>query len=263
MSVRRMVPFILINIVVSATVVLAILFWWDNRPTPVIELSSSESTPSPLINVQEAVPTDESEDEKPNEAPTESAVEAVPQERTYTVKQGDTLGGLSKQFDVLLVDLMEANGIEDADFVSEGQVLTIPTLVEETPVVEVVETQVFEGVPTPIPTLTASGEVIVEITSVTSAGNLNEEQVSIINSGERQIDLTSWKLEDEGGNIFQFGSVTLFGNGVELIVHTRVGQSGLLDQFWGLSEAVWEPGETVTLRDAEGTVRASLVIPES
>ena len=31
MSFRRMLPFILVNILVSATVVLAILWWWEGR----------------------------------------------------------------------------------------------------------------------------------------------------------------------------------------------------------------------------------------
>jgi hypothetical protein len=103
----------------------------------------------------------------------------------------------------------------------------------------------------------------VEITEIMSPGNLNEERITIINSGERQIDLSNWTVEDEQGNSYQFGTVTLFGNGVELIVHTRLGQSGLLDQFWGLDGPIWEPGETATLKDAEGTVRATLVVTDS
>ncbi|NIP54966.1 MAG: hypothetical protein GWN76_25120, partial [candidate division Zixibacteria bacterium] len=44
MSVRRMLPFILINIVVSATVVLLILFIWDNR-TPAEETAAVTAEP--------------------------------------------------------------------------------------------------------------------------------------------------------------------------------------------------------------------------
>jgi LysM repeat protein len=45
---------------------------------------------------------------------------------TYTVEEGDTLGGIAAQFDTTIQALMEANGIEDADTVLVGQQLTIP-----------------------------------------------------------------------------------------------------------------------------------------
>lgn len=257
MSVRRMVPFIFINIIVSATVVLAILFWWDNRQSIPVQATSSIATPSPRVITQVTAASTEETQEN------ESAVENANSQITYEVQAGDTLGIISKQFDILLIDLMEANGITDANFVSEGQTLIIPVFSEETPTLIPTETPDFDNVPTPIPTLPTVGEVIVEITEIMSPGNLNEERITIINSGERQIDLSNWKVEDEQGNSYVFGTVTLFGNGVELIVHTRLGQSGLLDQFWGLDEPIWEPGETATLKDAEGTVRATLVVADS
>lgn len=257
MSVRRMVPFILINIIVSATVVLAILFWWDNRESVPVEATSAIATPSPRVITQ--VTTDSTKEVEAGESEVENADSQI----TYEVQAGDSLGIISKQFDILLIDLMDANGITDANFVSEGQVLIIPVFSEDSPTIVPSETPNFDNVPTPIPTLPTLGEVIVEITEIMSPGNLNEERITIINSGERQIDLSNWTVEDEQGNSYQFGTVTLFGNGVELIVHTRLGQSGLLDQFWGLDGPIWEPGETATLKDAEGTVRATLVVADS
>ncbi len=257
MSVRRMLPFIFINIIVSATVVLAILFWWDNRQSVTVEATQVAVTPSPRVIAQATAATTEDAQES------SSVTEKFDNQITYTVHAGDSLSLISQQFDILLIDLMEANGITDANLVIEGQTLVIPVIGEDTPTPSPTETPSFDTVPSPIPTLPSSGAVFVEITEVMSPGNLNEERLTIVNSGERQIDLSNWRLEDQQGNVYVFGTVTLFGNGVELIVHTRLGQSGLLDQFWGLDEAIWEEGETAILKDAEGTIRASMTVTES
>lgn len=254
MSIRRMLPFILVNVFVSATVVLAILYWWDNRNPPVESGVSVNLAPPPVPTEQEPV-------EPTAEVQLEPDASSEPDEPlTYVVQSGDSLGEISQQFDVPLVDLMEANGIADANFVNAGETLVIPVegVVPPTPVPT--DTPVLDTVPTPIPTLPSQGEVAIEIVAVNNPGDINEENVVLVNSGERQVNLANWQLEDEDGNAFIFASVTLFGNGVELTIHTGVGQSGLLDQFWGLNDAVWQPGETAILRDAEGTVRATTIV---
>jgi LysM repeat protein len=256
MSVRRMVPFVLVNVLVSATVMLAILFWWDNRDGATGAVPSVAVAPSPRSTSPPAtgVPGQVEVEENP--------VEEDDNRVTYEVQPGDTLGIISQQFDILLIDLMEANQITDANFVNAGDILFIPVIGAETSTPVPTETPDLDTIPSPIPTLPSSGEAVVEIVDVISSGDLNEERVTIINSGERQIDLSNWQLEDGKGHTYVFGTVTLFGNGVELIVHSRIGQSGLLDLFWGLNEAIWQPGETVLLRDAEGTVRATHIITE-
>jgi len=45
---------------------------------------------------------------------------------TYEVRAGDTLGVIAGRFGVTLADLVEANGIEDANLIHPGQVLAIP-----------------------------------------------------------------------------------------------------------------------------------------
>lgn len=45
---------------------------------------------------------------------------------TYTVKSGDTLAGIARFYGLTLTDLLEVNGLPDANSIREGQVLIIP-----------------------------------------------------------------------------------------------------------------------------------------
>ncbi|MCP4424223.1 MAG: lamin tail domain-containing protein, partial [Chloroflexi bacterium] len=116
--------------------------------------------------------------------------------------------------------------------------------------------------PSPIPTEElVVEEVNVAITAVTNPGSLTEETVQITNFGGSQVALLDWELADSDGHIFKFGQVTLFGDGAAIQIHTETGQNGPADQFWGLETPIWEPGEQATLRDAEGNVQATFIVP--
>jgi LysM repeat protein len=49
-----------------------------------------------------------------------------PQQRTYTVQQGDTLAEIAQLFGTTVEAIQAANGIEDPDEIFVGQVLVIP-----------------------------------------------------------------------------------------------------------------------------------------
>jgi LysM repeat protein len=66
-----------------------------------------------------------------------------PEATTYVVQPGDNLSGIAERFNVSLESLMQTNGIEDPDAVSEGQTLIIPGLVSSA------ETPGIGGPPTP------------------------------------------------------------------------------------------------------------------
>jgi LysM repeat protein len=257
MNIRRMLPFLFLNIVVSAVVVLGILYWWDGRQASIAETTAPTPTPT-LSAIQEQIIV---------EAATavaeliEEAEEDGP--LIYTVQAGDTLGIISQRFDVSMSDIMEVNGISNPNVLSVGQQLIIPIGGIPTPTPVPTLTPTPDTIPTPIPTLPMDqGEARVEVSEVVSAGQLTEEAVAISNNGSRPIALQGWQLSDEDGRIYPFGQVTLFGEGAAIFVHTESGRDDASNLYWGLTEAVWEPGKTVTLRNAEGTIISTYQIPE-
>jgi LysM repeat protein len=251
-----MVPFILINIVVSATVVVLILFLWDSR-TPAEE--TGEATTEPLVTsavvagggTGEAVSTQSSQTDA-GDSPT-----------IHVVEQGDNLSSISVLYDVPIADIMAANGLSNQDFLFIGQELTIPIGGLPTEAPPPTATATPDVIPTPRATEPpAVGEANVEIIEVVGVGTLDEEAVRITNSGTRQISLQDWELSDEDGNVYLFGQVTLFGNPEAFIlVRTGTGQDNPTNFYWDLGEPIWESGEVVTLTDAEGTVRVTYTIP--
>jgi len=52
----------------------------------------------------------------------------------------------------------------------------------------------------------------------------------------------------------------LFAGG-SIDLYTKAGQAAARELYWGLNRAVWRQGERVTLRDANGQVHATYLIP--
>jgi LysM repeat protein len=256
MSFRRMLPFLLVNIIVSAAVVLAILYWWDTRKTEQAAITTATAVaiaPPTGIATAAAIPLS-TDTPEPGDEPL-----------MHVVKAGETLGSLAEFYEVSLEDIMTINGLSDPNVLSVGQELIIP--IGGIPTATPLPTSPSESAPatppTPIPTeepLTA-GEADVQITAVTGVNSLAEEVVQLTNFGGRQIALLDWKLADADGFVYTFGQVTLFGDGAAFQVHTEKGTDGPADLYWGLETPVWESGERVTLLDPEGSIQATFDIP--
>jgi hypothetical protein len=116
------------------------------------------------------------------------------------------------------------------------------------------------GAAEPVSTLNPQDDIPVKISSVVGAGSLQSEIVVVKYEGDGQLDLASWQLKDENGNIFKFPKLILYPNGA-VQIHTISGADTVIDLYWGLGAAVWNSGETARLFDAQGNLRAVYRVP--
>jgi hypothetical protein len=106
--------------------------------------------------------------------------------------------------------------------------------------------------------LNSTGDV--QIVSVVGADNLGAEVVILRYLGEGQVDLSSWQLRDEDGNIFLFPSITLVKEGA-VQIHTAAGTNTVVDLYWNMTAPIWKSGETASLYDASGVLRTVYKVP--
>ena len=133
---KRLIYYLLINILVSACTVLAVLMIWDRThtpaalvtPEPTAPIISALSTPAPS---QEGVPTTV-ETLGPTPSPT-SKPSPIGDVVEYQVEFGDTLGQISDRFDVPVEELMRVNQLNDPNSLSMGMVLYIPVTPQARP----------------------------------------------------------------------------------------------------------------------------------
>ena len=96
--------------------------------------------------------------------------------------------------------------------------------------------------------------------SGSGAGQVDQEQVRLINRGAEGVALQGWVLEDEDGHTYSFPNLFLWRNGT-VSVHTAFGEDSVADLYWGLTEAVWDrPEEKIRLRSASGEVVAEVEV---
>lgn len=261
MNGRRLIVYVLLNIVVSATVALTVLWWWDrNRPAvPNLPALTLTVTPPDLVAAANT--------QGPSEAPTAAAPApdgALPTPTIYVVKSGDSLGTISQQFDVSVEAIMAANNLTDPNVLNVGLSLIIP-VEGSVPPTAVPGTTVPEAtvvVEPPRPTATRDPSAALPrlaIREVTAAGDLAEERLVIVNSGG-PVDLAGWTLRDESGHSYTFPSLILFEGGA-ITVHTTAGADSVTNLYWGQAQAVWVAGAEALLSDAEGNLHARFAVP--
>lgn len=234
------------------------------------QITSTPATPSATVLVSSAA------QQRPG-GTTPSATPII-----HIVQPGDTISGLALKYDVPAEDIVAANHLETPDYLRLGAELIIPVggvadaTATFTPAPTATDTPIpFEppsadstataaaqagATVTPFPTpLPAGGELKIEITEVFGAGQVDQEQVRITNTGQRNADMNGWKLSDADGNAYTFSGLTLWKGG-SVFLHTAAGQdSPPSDFYWGKLQAVWSPGEIATLTDATGAIIATFV----
>jgi len=258
MRARTWAIFITVNVIVSAVIMLTILFVWERVHTP------APSTPTPPSTLTATEATAGTPTASPAASPT------APGPLLYTVQEGDTLGAIARNYGVSIEDLMAANGIVDPNVLQVGQTLIVPIDLPPTPATGAPAdsedtarppepSPTGGALPTPLPTLTPSGPPLVEIGQALGSGDLAAEVVVVRNRGG-VVSLEEWTLSDAEGNTFTFPAITLFTD-MQVRVHSAAGGSTPSDLYWGRATPAWNGGELITLRDRPGTVVDTYIVP--
>jgi len=241
---RQFLPYLALNVVVSAITMLIILAIWQGVSGG--RAQASTPTPDVLARIESLLPT------------ATVTVPPSPTPFTYAVRAGDTLSSISRGFGISLVDLMAANGLRDADRLAVGQVLVIPVVGDGPGEPSATPRPVSQSsTATPLPAGEATGVIIHGVDDI---GDIEKESIRLLNEGG-EINLAGWMMDDGGSNLYVFPYLR-FRNVGMIVIHSRAGDDTAIDLYWGLDEPVWAPGGVITLRDPEGAVRSTFQIPE-
>jgi LysM repeat protein len=266
MNFRRLLLYLLLNALVSASATYAVLWYWDQQhPAGIGVLPASTAVAATqaalsLNSVPEATaaPT-------LTLPPAGETAAAGPTPTIYVAKAGDTLGKIAQAYDVTVEAIMEANGLTDANLLTVGQSLVIPVAgyvpPTATPGAEPAVPATSAAEP-PRPTVTSAPNqpaAQLSIVEVRKAGTLADEVVVLRNDGG-QVALAGWTLRDETGSSYVFPALTLAA-GSTVNLHTAAGSDSAEDLYWGQAQAVWATGHSVLLSDAAGNLHTRFTIP--
>lgn len=105
-----------------------------------------------------------------------------------------------------------------------------------------------------------SMDINVEIQSIVGTGDLEIEYVEISNESQGSVDMSSWRLTDEDGQVFTFPTLILNQDG-EIKVLSQKGINTVIELYWQSDEPIWESGETARLLDENGSIISTYTIP--
>ncbi|MBE9524091.1 MAG: lamin tail domain-containing protein [Chloroflexi bacterium] len=231
---KRVLYYLIINVVISASTMLIVLKVWEStHDGAAVQAALPVGMPSPqaVSDIPVAyTPTDE------------PSIALQP----HKVQADETLGEIAQIYGVDVETLLELNGKTNADSLGAGEIIYVPVATHELPEA----TSVPDN--TSAPSVEVNNDTDIKIDSVIGVGDLGTERVVLKNMGETRTSMDGWQLQDADGNIYIFSQATLYGNGA-ITLNTRSNVDTSLELFWGLSEAAWQVGEFVTLFDVNGS----------
>jgi micrococcal nuclease len=108
--------------------------------------------------------------------------------------------------------------------------------------------------PTPTATPAGDGDLIVAEIHEDAQGdereNLDDEYITLENTGSGAIDMTGYTLSDEANHTFAFPDGFTLKPGAQVTVYTGHGENSSTELYWGYDAPVWNNGgDTIFVRD--------------
>lgn len=268
---RRQLAFVLIlNAVISLVIAMAVVWVVEaRRPDPetlaaIFTPAAAPSVPLAATFTPTVAGNAEAQGETLASAPADASTDAATgtgdtaataaaaaatevQGGEYVIQVGDSLSSVADRFGIPVATLVEANNLDDPNFVFIGQRLIIPSADAALPA----------ATATPIAASVDSG---IQLTGVENAGVLASEAINIGNDSDLAVNLQGWRLEREGGVAYTFGNLLLFpGSGLKL--HSGPGTDSSVDIYWNQPAGVWTTGAVARLVNPQGNEVARLPVP--
>lgn len=270
---RRQLAFVIIlNALISLVIAMAVVWIVEARrpdpealaavftpiAAPPVPMAATFTPAASAAAVPAAGGEQMAESETGAATPAEAAAEAAAPAATpsaaagaegteYVIQVGDSLSGVADRFGVPVAAIVEANNLDNPDFVFVGQRLIIPSASAQLPA----------ATATPAPAVANTG---LRLAAVENAGNLAAEAVGVANDSDLAVSLQGWRLEREGGPAYTFGNILLFpGSGLKL--HSGAGTDTSVDVYWNQAAAVWSSGAVARLINPQGSEVARLSVP--
>lgn len=269
MRIKRLFYLLILNIIISTLVTLLVLNFWpkpESRMAATVVVTVMVTVPVPQPGSANLTAPTNTPGLTPETVTIQGSETPVPLQ-PYIVQEGDMLSKIALQFNVSMDDILRANGMSDPNNIYIGQKLLIPlsSLPTETPQLPPTDIPTITPIPsiTPTPTATPTTDMSparLVIESIQGAGILGSEKVKIVHTGGGAEPLGGWQLENGRGQAFVFPLLRLFP-GASVIIHSGKGTNTVTDLFWGSDGTFWKSGDTATLRDSAGKVRATFTVP--
>jgi LysM repeat protein len=250
MNFKRLLFYLIINVVVSSVTILLVLNIWDrSHRSETAELEPVSMLPTVIAS---AVP--------PTNTPSPRPTLAV---RPYEVGPGETLSEIAMVFGVSIDQLLEINNLDNPDDLRAGMTLQIPiqgsiapenndTSQDDAPVES-------ESMPTATPPPQPESNII-KILTIVGINDLATEHLQIQSLSPEALSLEGWRLETNDGQVYYFPKITLFEHGA-VDLYTRAGINSVVALYWGRSTPIFQSGDRAVIYDAEGDVQAIYSIP--
>lgn len=82
--------------------------------------------------------------------------------------------------------------------------------------------------------------------------NVEEEYLTFRNTGDEALNLSGWVVENEDGQRFVFPDGFILDSGQNVTVHSGRGSDTETDVYWDATNVVWDDGDTITVKTADG-----------
>ncbi len=164
-------------------------------------------------------------------------------ERTYTVREGDSLSAIAALFGISQRALATANGITNPNLVTVGQTLVVPG--GNTAAVSMYQQ----------PTAEDFG------LEVLNAGTYAEEVIVIVNLGPHVIDLSGWSIHTSLDEQYTFVQMLPLYQDESVRLLSGAGTDTAYDKHWSRLPVQWGSGTIIALRDPTGATILRFELP--